>query len=130
MVRSVTLLTINVTLSLERPHISCKDARPEALAGTKSPPSPGTTHADRFTTLERGGRGKEKRKKRRKKREQVDQTASRDEKEVIQKKYGIGKLDIGFAFLLEGLELVKLQLILVNDVNCSRGQLDELNFPV
>ena len=71
MVRSVTLLTINVTLSLERPHSSCKDARPEALAGTKSPPSSGTTHADRFTTLERGGRGKEKKKKKEKKREQV-----------------------------------------------------------
>ena len=35
MVRSVTLLTVIVTLSLERPHSSCKDARPEALAGTK-----------------------------------------------------------------------------------------------
>ena len=36
MVRSVTLLTVIVTLSLGRPHSSYKDARPEALVGTKS----------------------------------------------------------------------------------------------
>ena len=41
MVRSVTLLTVIVTLSLERPHSSCKDARPEALAGTKTTASVG-----------------------------------------------------------------------------------------
>ena len=37
MVRSVTLLTTIVILSLGRPHSSNKDARPEALEGTESP---------------------------------------------------------------------------------------------
>ena len=39
MVRSETLLTAIVTLSLGRPHFSCKEARPEGLAGTESPDS-------------------------------------------------------------------------------------------
>ena len=39
MVRSETLLTAIVTLSLRRPHFSCKEARPEGLAGTESPDS-------------------------------------------------------------------------------------------
>ena len=56
MVRSVTSLTVILTLSLKRPHI-CKDARPEALAGPTSPPPPSTTHATRvpfdFVTLEK-----------------------------------------------------------------------------
>ena len=37
MVRSVTLLTVIVTLTLGRPHRSCTDARSEAHAGTKNP---------------------------------------------------------------------------------------------
>ena len=37
MVRSVTLLTVIVTLSLGRPHRSSTDARPEANAGIKCP---------------------------------------------------------------------------------------------
>ena len=39
MVRSETLLTAIVTLSLGRPHFSCKEARPEGLAGTELPDS-------------------------------------------------------------------------------------------
>ena len=39
MVRSETLLTAIVTLSLGRPHFSCKEARPEGLTGAKSPNS-------------------------------------------------------------------------------------------
>ena len=37
MVRSDSLLTTIVTLSLGRPHFSCKEARPEGLAGTYRP---------------------------------------------------------------------------------------------
>ena len=64
MVRSETLLTAIVTLSLGRPHFSCKEARPEGLAGTESPDSYVSvpTHAQECISAGEGKKnGREKR---------------------------------------------------------------------
>ena len=65
MVRSETLLTTIVTLSLGRPHGSCKEARPEGLAGTKSPYTRvlNPTHAQETKTRERREEGGERKKR-------------------------------------------------------------------
>ena len=62
MVRSETLLTTIVTLSLGRPHGSCKEARPEGLAGTESPHTRvlSPTHAQETKTTGREGEGGKK----------------------------------------------------------------------
>ena len=64
MVRSETLLTTIVTLSLGRPHGSCKEARPEGLAGTESPDTRvlNPTHVqETITTGKRRRRGQKER---------------------------------------------------------------------
>ena len=56
MVCSETLLTAIVTLSLGRPHFSCKEARPEGLAGTELPDSYTSvpTHAQESISTRKG----------------------------------------------------------------------------
>ena len=128
MVRSVTLLTIIVTLSLERPHSSCKDARPEALAGTKSPPSPCTTHAQQIHETWEGKETEKKRKKQKKKGAGRWDSKLRWERGDPEERWD---RQIKFWLCLSSWgTYIKLQLVLVSDVNRSCGQLDELNFPV
>ena len=75
MVRSETLLTTIVTLSLGRPHGSCKEARPEGLAGTKSPATcaPDPTHAQKNMATRKGRekKGRKRKGKRERKGERV-----------------------------------------------------------
>ena len=67
---TLSLLAFTVTLSLGRPHGSCKEARPEGLAGTKSPYTRvlNPTHAQETKTTGREEEGGEKKKGKRKRR--------------------------------------------------------------
>ena len=61
---TLSLLAFTVTLSLGRPHGSCKEARPEGLAGTESPHTRvlSPTHAQETKTTGGEEEGGEKRK--------------------------------------------------------------------